>query len=46
MGTYYVPDELVVRIAKLGFSIRSFIKITLTTAVEIEEKKREVKNNG
>jgi hypothetical protein len=46
MGTYYIPDELVIRISKLGLEIHSFIRSTLTKAVETEEKLREVKNNG
>lgn len=46
MGTYYIPDELIIRISKLGLDIHSFIRKSLTKAVEEEEKKREVKNNG
>jgi hypothetical protein len=46
MGTYYIPDELIIRISKLGLDIHSFIRKSLITAVEIEENKREVKTNG
>ena len=46
MGTYYIPDELIIRISKLGLNIHTFIKSTLEKAVIEEEKKKEVKNNG
>jgi post-segregation antitoxin (ccd killing protein) len=46
MGTYYISDELVIRISKLGLNIHSFIKTALEKAVVEEENKKEVKTNG
>jgi len=46
LGTYYIPDELVIRISKLGYNIQSFIRTTLEKAIVEEEKKKEVKKDG
>jgi hypothetical protein len=46
MGTYYIPDELVIRISKLGLNIHTFIRSTLEKAIVEEENKREVKKDG